>query len=146
MTTLAASPVLAAQGGSFLVEERTPSEVFTPEDLTEEQRQIAATAARFAREEILPAVAAVEAKEPDAMRALMRKAAELGFSGVNIPEEYGGMGMDKTASTLITDNIAGLASFSVAFACQIGIASLPLVWYGTEDQKRRYLPRRQAFA
>jgi butyryl-CoA dehydrogenase len=143
MTTLAASPspVLAVPGGSFLVEERAPSEIFTPEDLNEEQRQIAATAARFAREEIHPAVDAVEAKEPDALRALMRKAAELGFAGVNIPEEYGGMGMDKTASTLITDHIAGLASFSVAFACQIGIASLPLVWYGTEDQKRRYLPR-----
>jgi butyryl-CoA dehydrogenase len=142
MTTLAvSSPFIAAAGGSFLVEERAPSEIFTPEDLSQEQRQIAATADRFAREEILPAVAAVEAKEPDAMRALMRKAAELGFAGVNIPEEYGGMGMDKTASTLITDHIAGLASFSVAFACQIGIASLPLVWYGTEDQKRRYLPK-----
>ena len=94
MTTLASSPIVAAAGGSFLLEVRTPAEVFTPEDFTEEQEQIAATAARFAREEILPAAAAIEAKEPGVLAATLRKAAELGFTGVDIPEEYGGMGMD----------------------------------------------------
>jgi butyryl-CoA dehydrogenase len=132
---------LAASGGSFLLESRTPDEVFTPEDLNDEQRQIAATAADFARDEILPAAAAVEAKEPGRMRALLEKAAALGFTSVDIPEEYGGVGMDKTTSTVITDRISALASFSTAFGAQIGIGTLPLVWYGTEDQKRRYLPK-----
>ncbi len=75
------------------------------------------------------------------MAGLMRKAGELGFTSVDIPEEYGGMGMDKTTSTLVTDHIAVLASFSTAFGAHIGIATLPLVWYGTEEQKRRYLPK-----
>ena len=137
----AASPIVAAAGGSFLVESRTPDEIFTPEDLSEEQRQIAATAERFAREEILPRVAAIERKEPGAMPAMLRKAAELGFTAVDVPEEYGGLGMDKVSSTLITDHISVLASFSTAFGAHIGIATLPLVWYGTEEQKRRYLPK-----
>ena len=137
----AESLIAAAAGGSFLVESRTPAEVFTPEDLNEEQRQIAATAARFAREEILPRVAAIEAKEPGVMAALLRKAADLGFAAVDIPEEYGGMGLDKVSSTLITDHISVLASFSTAFGAHIGIATLPLVWYGTEEQKQRYLPK-----
>jgi butyryl-CoA dehydrogenase len=141
MSSSAVSPVVAAPGGSFLLELRTPAEIFTPEDLSEEQRQIQATVTRFAREEIQPAIAAIEAREPDVLPALMRKAAELGFAAIDIPEEYGGMGLDKVSSTLITDHISVLASFSTAFGAHIGIATLPLVWYGTEEQKQRYLPR-----
>jgi butyryl-CoA dehydrogenase len=141
MATHSASPIVAAAGGSFLLEPRTPPEVFTPEDLNEEQRQIAATVAQFAREEILPRAAAIEAKEPGVMAEMIRKAGKLGFASVDVPEEYGGMGMDKTASTLVTDHIAVLASFSTAFSAHIGIATLPLIWYGTEEQKRRYLPK-----
>ena len=141
MSTVAASPIAAARGGSFLIEPRTPQEVFTPEDLSPEQRQIAATAAQFAREEILPLADAVEAKEPGVMRGLLEKAAGLGFTSVEIPEEYGGMGMDKITSTVVTDNLAVLASFSTAFGAQTGIGALPLVWYGTEEQKKKYLPR-----
>jgi butyryl-CoA dehydrogenase len=141
MDAIAVSPVVAAAGGSFLLESRAPEEIFTPEDLNEEQRQIAATAERFAREEILPRVPAIERKEPGAMPAILRKAAELGFTAVDVPEEYGGLGMDKVGSTLITDHISVLASFSTAFGAHIGIATLPLVWYGTEEQKQRYLPK-----
>src|SRR5271166_397987 len=141
MSTLTASPIVAAAGGSFLLKSRTPAEVFTPEDLNEEQRQIADTAARFAREEILPLTAAIEAKEPGVLKSLLRKAAELGFTSVDIPEEYGGVGMDKTTSTLITDHLSILASVSTAFGAHTGIATLPLVWYGTEEQKQRYLPK-----
>jgi butyryl-CoA dehydrogenase len=141
MPALTASPIIAAAGGSFLLESRTPAEVFTPEDLNEEQRQIAATAAQFARDEILPLTDAIEAKEPGVMRLLIQKAAELGFTSVDIPEEYGGVGLDKIASTLITDHLSVLASFSTAFGGQIGIATLPLVWYGTADQKQRCLPK-----
>jgi alkylation response protein AidB-like acyl-CoA dehydrogenase len=134
-------PVLAAAGGSFLLQPRTPEEIFTPEDLNEEQRQIAATAAKFAREEILPAAEAIEAKEPGRLRGLLQKAAELGFTAVDIPEEYGGVGMDKTTSALVTDHSSALASFSTAFGAQIGIGTLPLVWYGSEEQKKIYLPK-----
>jgi alkylation response protein AidB-like acyl-CoA dehydrogenase len=141
MSTVAASPIAAAKGGSFLIELRTPAEVFTPEDLTPEQRQIAATVGQFAREEIETAVEAIEAKEPGAMRELLAKAAEMGFTSVEIPEEYGGMGMDKISSTVVTDHIAVLASFSTAFGAQTGIGTLPIVWYGTEEQKRKYLPK-----
>jgi butyryl-CoA dehydrogenase len=141
MSSFTASPVVAAAGGSFLLETRTPAEVFTPEDLNEEQRQIAATAAQFAREEILPAADAIEAKEPGVLRSTMQKAAELGFTSIDIPEEYGGVGMDKVSSTLITDHLSVLASFSTAFGAQTGIGTLPLVWYGTEEQKQRYLPK-----
>jgi alkylation response protein AidB-like acyl-CoA dehydrogenase len=141
MSTVAVSPIAAARGGSFLVETRTPAEVFTPEDLTSEQRQIAATAAQFAREEVAPLTAAVEAKEPGVMRGLLAKAAELGFTSVEIPEQYGGMGMDKVSSTVVTDHISVLASFSTAFGAQTGIGTLPLVWYGTEEQKQKYLPK-----
>jgi len=141
MSTTAVSPVVAASGGSFLIETRTPAEVFTPEDLSAEQRQMVATASQFAREEILSSAAAIETKQPGVLQGLMRKAGDLGFTGVEIPEEYGGMGLDKVSSAVITDHIAVLASFSTAFGGQIGISSLPLVWYGTEDQKKRYLPR-----
>ena len=135
------SPIVAAAGGSFLIETRNPAEVFTPEDLNEEQRQIAATAAEFAREEVLPQTAAIESKLPGVLAGLLRKAAELGLTSVDVPEEYGGMGMDKVTSMVITDQLSVLASFSTAFGAQTGIATLPLVWYGTEEQKRRYLPK-----
>jgi butyryl-CoA dehydrogenase len=141
MSTLAVSPVVAAAGGSFLLETRAPAEVFTPEDLNEDQRQIASTAAQFAREEILPAADAIEAKEPGVLRSKLVKAAELGFSSVDIPEEYGGVGLDKVSSTVISDHISVLASFSTAFGAQTGIGTLPLVWYGTEEQKQFYLPK-----
>ena len=141
MSVAAASPVVVAAGGSFLIETRTPAEIFTPEDLNEEQRQIAATAAQFAREQILPLAAAIEAKEPGVLESLLRKAADLGFTSVDIPEEYGGMGMDKITSALIADHLSILASVSTAFGAHTGIATLPLVWYGTEEQKQRYLPK-----
>ena len=140
-TAADASSVLAASGGSFLLEDRAPEEIFTPEDLNEEQRQVAATAARFAREEIQPAIAAIEDKEPGVLEGLLRKAAEIGFLAADIPEEYGGMGMDKTTSSLIAEYLSVLASFSTALGGHIGIGTLPLVWYGTEEQKQRYLPK-----
>jgi alkylation response protein AidB-like acyl-CoA dehydrogenase len=141
MPALISSPIVAAAGGSFLLESRAPAEVFTPEDLNADQRQIASTAAQFAREEILPAADAIEAKEPGVLRSKLVKAAGLGFTSVDIPEEYGGVGLDKVSSTVISDHLSVLASFSTAFGAQTGIGTLPLVWYGTEEQKQRYLPK-----
>jgi len=137
----APSSVVAAAGGSFLLESRTPDEVFTPEDLSEEQRQIADTASRFAREQVLPLAAKIESKEPGVMKDLLRQAADLGFTAVDVPEEYGGLGLDKTTSAVVADHISGLASFATAFGAHSGIGTLPLVWYGTEEQKQRYLPK-----
>jgi alkylation response protein AidB-like acyl-CoA dehydrogenase len=141
MSTVAGLPVVAAAGGSFLIESRTPADIFTPEDLNEEQRQFAATAAQFARDEVLPVAADVENKKQGVMAGLIRKAGDLGFTAVEIPEEYGGMGLDKVGSTVITDHLSVLASFSTAFGAQVGIGTLPLVWYGTEEQKKKYLPK-----
>jgi alkylation response protein AidB-like acyl-CoA dehydrogenase len=135
------SPIVAARGGGFLIENRAPAEIFTHEDLNEQQLQIAATAARFGREEIQPIIEAIEARQPGVMIGLLRKAADLGFTAVDIPEEYGGLNLDSVSSILITDHISVLASFSTAFGAHIGIASLPLIWYGTEEQKQRYLPK-----
>jgi len=124
-----------------LLEDRAPAEVFTPEDFSPEQRQIAETAARFAREQIQPAAAQIEAKEQGVMRGLLKQAAELGFTAVDVPEEYDGLGLDKTTSALVADYISVNASFCTAFGAHAGIGTLPLIWYGTEAQKQRYLPR-----
>jgi alkylation response protein AidB-like acyl-CoA dehydrogenase len=140
MSTLTSLPVAAA-GGSFLIEDRRPEEVFTPEDFTEEHRQIAATAAKFAKEEIVRATEAVEAKEAGVVRGLLEKAGELGFLAADIPEEYGGLGMDKTSSAVIADHLSVLGSFSTAFGAHVGIGTLPIVWFGTAQQKEKYLPK-----
>jgi alkylation response protein AidB-like acyl-CoA dehydrogenase len=141
MSTLAVSPIVAAAGGSFLIEDRAPEEIFTLEDLSAEQRQIAETAARFAKEQLLPALAQIEAKQDGVMRDLLRQAADLGFSAVDVPEEYGGLGLDKTTSALVADYTSVNASFSTAFGAHSGIGTLPIVWYGTDAQKRQYLPK-----
>ena len=136
-------PVMAkrVKGGSFLTEERDPQDVFTPEDLSEEHRQIAKTAIDFTQNEVMPAAAEIEAKNFEVTRGLLRKAGELGLMGVDIPEAYGGLEMDKVTSALIAESISKLASFSVAFSAHVGIGTLPIVWYGTEEQKQKYLPK-----
>jgi len=130
-----------AKGGSFLTEERHPEEVFILEDLSEEQRQIAKTAAEFAINEVLPATPEIEAKNFEVIRSLMREAGELGLMGVDVPSAYGGLELDKVTSAVIAESISKLASFSTAFSAHAGIGTLPIVWYGTEAQKRKYLPK-----
>jgi alkylation response protein AidB-like acyl-CoA dehydrogenase len=131
----------AAQGGSFLTEECQPDEVFTPEDLTEEHRQIARTATEFTLQEVVPVAAQLEAKDYQLTRRLLHKAGELGLLSVDIPEAYGGLEMDKVSSAIIAESVTRLGSFSVAFGGHVGIGTLPIVWYGTEAQKRKYLPK-----
>jgi alkylation response protein AidB-like acyl-CoA dehydrogenase len=137
-TTLAPSPVT---GGSFLLNEPDAESIFTPEDFSDEQRQIASTAAEFAAQEVLPAAEEIEAKHFDVTRSLLRKAGELGLMAVDIPEDYGGLAMDKVTSAIIADRMSVLASFSVAFSAHVGIGTLPIVWYGTNAQKEKYLPK-----
>src|SRR5436305_11226616 len=129
------------KGGSFLTEERQPDDIFTPEDFTEEHRQIAKTTVEFTTNEVMPQAAEIEAKNFDVTRALLRKAGELGLMGVDVPEAYGGLEMDKVTSALIAESMSQLASFSVAFSAHTGIGTLPIVWYGTAAQKAKYLPK-----
>ena len=131
----------AAKGGSFLTEERQPEEIFTPEDLSDEHRQIAKTAAEFTLKEVMPVADEIEAKNFELTRRLLRKTGELGLLAVDVPEAYGGLEMDKVTSAIIAESITMLASFSVAFSAHVGIGTLPIVWYGTEAQKRKYLPK-----
>jgi len=137
------APVLAkrVRGGSFLLEERQAQDVFTPEDFSDEHRQIAKTASDFVTNEVLPAAAEIEAKNFDVTRELLRKTGDLGLMGADVPEEYGGLEMDKVTSAVIAENISKLGSFSVAFSAHVGIGTLPIVWYGTAEQKRKYLPK-----
>ncbi|HTS29795.1 MAG TPA: acyl-CoA dehydrogenase family protein [Bryobacteraceae bacterium] len=130
-----------AKGGSFLTEERVPQDIFTPEDLSEEHRQIAKTAVDFTTNEVMPVANEIEAKNFTVTKSLLRKAGELGLMGVDVPEAYGGLEMDKVTSALVAESISQLASFSVAFSAHVGIGTLPIVWYGTEAQKRKYLPK-----
>jgi butyryl-CoA dehydrogenase len=131
----------AVKGGSFLIDDLLPEDIFTPEDLSEEHRQIARTAADFSNQEVLPAAAEIEAKNFLVIRKLLRKAGELGLLAVDIPEAYGGLEMDKVSSALIAESLSRNASFSVTFGAHSGIGTLPLVWFGTEEQKKRYLPK-----
>jgi len=129
------------KGGSFLIEERRPEDIFTPEDFSDEHRQIAKTTVDFTTNEVLPLAQEIEAKNFAVTRSLLRKAGELGLMGVDVPEAYGGLEMDKVGSAIIAESMSQLASFSVAFSAHVGIGTLPIVWYGTPAQKQKYLPK-----
>jgi butyryl-CoA dehydrogenase len=141
MSTTTAIPSTKISGGSFLLESRRPEEVFTPEDFTEQHRLIGQTAEEFAVNEILPNAEKIEHKDFSISRDLLKKAGELGLSGVEIPEAYGGLEMDKVTSAVIADHIAKYAGFATTWGAHSGIGLLPIVYFGTEEQKKKYLPR-----
>src|SRR5579875_1667794 len=141
MGSVGTAEVRRVTGGSFLIEDFTAADVFTPEDLSLEQRQVAETTSQFAEDRIAAQVNEIEAKNFEVSKALMREAGELGLLGVDVPEEYGGLEMDKITSALIADRIALSGSFSVTFSAHTGIGTLPIVWYGTPEQKAKYLPK-----
>jgi butyryl-CoA dehydrogenase len=141
MATVAVPNKTKLIGGSFLIEEHATEQVFTPEDLTEEHEQIVRTTQEFAKNEILPNVEKIEHKEFAVTRALIRKACEIGIGNVDIPEQYGGSDMDKISSALINEHISVSGSFSVSFGGHVGIGTLPIVYFGTPEQKKQYLPR-----
>lgn len=130
----------SVRGGSFLVG-KTVRELFTYEDLTTDDYAIAEVAESFVRRDVLPHVDAIEAQTPGLMRSLLEKAGELGLLMFDIPEHHGGLGVTKAASMLIGERAFKLASFSVAWGAHTGIGTLPLLFYGTQEQKERYLPR-----
>src|ERR1700723_2849416 len=141
MATTTTVPNTKVSGGSFLLESRRPDEVFTPEDFTEQHQLIGQTAEEFAVNEILPNAEKIEHKDFSISRELLKKAGELGLSGVEVPEAYGGLEMDKVTSAVIADHIAKYAGFATTWGAHSGIGMLPIVYFGTEQQKEKYLPR-----
>jgi alkylation response protein AidB-like acyl-CoA dehydrogenase len=134
-------PVVAAKGGSFLIEERTPEDVFTPEDFSDEQRMIADTATNYMEKEVLPRLSEILALNYDTTRETLRKAGKLGLLGIEIPEVYGGLGLGKVCACLACERFSRDASFVVSFMAHTGIGTLPIVYFGTEEQKKKYLPK-----
>ena len=141
MATSTTVPKTKISGGSFLLETREPGEVFTPEDFSEQQQMIGQTAEEFAVNEIVPNIEKIEHKEFAVTRDLLKKAGELGLSSVEIPEAYGGLDMDKVTAAVIADHIAKYAGFATTWGGHTGIGTLPIVYFGTEEQKKKYLPR-----
>src|SRR3981081_905608 len=136
-----AIPKTKILGGSFLLEERQAADVFTPEDFSEQHQMIGQTAEEFAVNEILPQAEKIEHKDYAVSRELLKKAGDLGLSGVEIPEAYGGLEMDKVTAAIIADHIAKYAGFATTWGAHSGIGLLPIVYFGTEDQKKKYLPK-----
>ena len=141
MATLSAVPKTKISGGSFLLEERQTADVFTPEDFSEQQQMIGQTTEEFAINEILPQAEKIEHKDFSVSRELVKKAGDLGLAGVEIPEAYGGLEMDKVTAAIIADHIAKYAGFATTWGAHSGIGLLPIVYFGTEEQKKKYLPR-----
>jgi alkylation response protein AidB-like acyl-CoA dehydrogenase len=129
------------QGGEFLIADRTPDEIFTPEDFTEEHRMIAETTRQFIDNEVIPHIDELEKHNWKLARELVGKAADLGLIGANIPEEYGGLGLDQTSGALVGENIGRCASFATTLGAESGIGLLPIIYFGTEAAKQKYLPK-----
>jgi alkylation response protein AidB-like acyl-CoA dehydrogenase len=136
-----AIPKTKISGGSFLLEERQTADVFTPEDFSEQHRMIGQSAEEFSVNEILPQAEKIEHKDYSVSRDLLKKAGDLGLSGVEVPEAYGGLEMDKVTAAIIADHIAKYAGFATTWGAHSGIGMLPIVYFGTEEQKKKYLPR-----
>ena len=131
----------SVKGGEFLIKETDAQHVFIPEEFSEEQRMIAQTCEDFLNKEVFPRLDEIDSmKNPELMPSLMDKAGELGLLGTSIPESYGGFGMNFNTSMLVTEKIGAGHSFAVALSAHTGIATLPILYYGSEEQKAKYLP------
>jgi alkylation response protein AidB-like acyl-CoA dehydrogenase len=124
-----------------MIEDRTTQEIFTPEDFTEEHRMIAETTRQFIDNEVIPHIDELEKHDWKLARELVGKAADLGLIGANIPEEYGGLGLDQTSGALVGENIGRCASFATTLGAESGIGLLPIIYFGTEAAKAKYLPK-----
>lgn len=128
------------KGGAFLIEEVTADQMFTPEDFTDEHKMIAKTTEDYILGDVLPYIDEIEEHNFDHSVRLLKKAGELGLLGADVPEEYGGLGLDKISSALITEKFSRAGSFSLSYGAHVGIGTLPIVFFGTEEQKKKYLP------
>jgi len=131
-----------ARGAAFLVDRNGPQDVYTPEDFSEEQRSIGETVADFMKQEVTPKAAALEEHDYDLLKGLVRQAGELGLLGTDLPEEFGGLGQDLTTSALVFEAVGGCGSgsFATAVGAHSGIGTWPILYFGNEEQKRRFLP------
>jgi alkylation response protein AidB-like acyl-CoA dehydrogenase len=128
-------------GGAFLIEDRAPGEIFTAEDLGEEHLAIARTVDEFWARDVEPRLEAIRRQEPGAALELLRKSAELGLTGVTIPEEFGGMGMDLASAIVVAEHLARDGSYAICHEVHTGIGTMPILYFGSEEQKRRFLPK-----
>jgi alkylation response protein AidB-like acyl-CoA dehydrogenase len=135
-----ATTTTARKGGSWLVDSTDPTEVFTPEKLSEEHVLIARTAAEFMSQEVLPQLDRLEQKDWTLARDLLKRCGELGLLGADVPEAYGGVGLDKAASVVVNEVISRSASFGATFGGQTNLALLPILMFGTDAQRRTYIP------
>jgi alkylation response protein AidB-like acyl-CoA dehydrogenase len=141
MSTEAAKTTTLLKGGEFLIKESNPFETFTPEDFTEEQKMVKEMCLQFLETEVAPIVDRIDKLEPGLMPSLMEKAGEQGLLGASTPEEYGGLGKDFITATLVNEGLGGGYSFSVAIAAHTGIGTLPILYFGTDAQKQKYIPK-----
>ncbi|WP_409290194.1 acyl-CoA dehydrogenase family protein [Peribacillus sp. SCS-37] len=128
------------KGGSFLIEDVAADRMFTPEDFSDEQKMIAKTTEDYVVNEVLPVVEKLENHEFEHSVRLLKEAGELGLLGADVPEEYGGLGLDKVSSALIAEKMSRAGGFSISHGAHVGIGSLPIVLFGNESQKEKYLP------
>ena len=129
------------KGGEYLIAESRPEDVFTPEDFSDEQKQFGDTTEQFVTNELLPKIEEIDNQNFDIVVDGMRQCGELGLLMMDAPEEYGGLDLDKASSMLVAERIAISGSFSVAYAAHTGIGTLPLIYYGTHEQKEKYLEK-----
>lgn len=138
MESTSTSPI---KGGEFIIRKTSPSEIFIPEEWNEEQKMIAQMCDDFIDQEVIPYLDRIDKMEEGLMPSILDKAGELGLLGMSVPEELGGMGMDFKTSLLATEHLGKGYSFSVAYGAHTGIGTLPLLYYGNEAQKTKYIPR-----
>ena len=129
------------KGGEWLIKESNAFETFTPEDFNEEQKMVKDMCLQFLSTEVLPVIDRIDKMEPGLMPSLMVKAGEQGLLGASIPEDLGGLGKDFITSTLVNEGLGGGFSFSVAIAAHTGIGTLPILYFGTQEQKKKYIPK-----
>jgi alkylation response protein AidB-like acyl-CoA dehydrogenase len=141
MSTATTPTTAAIKGGEWLIKESNAFETFTPEDFNEEQQMVKDMCLQFLAGEVLPIVDRIDKMEPGLMPSLMVKAGEQGLLGTSIPEDLGGLGKDFITSTLVNEGLGGGYSFSVAIAAHTGIGTLPILYFGTEAQKQKYIPK-----
>jgi alkylation response protein AidB-like acyl-CoA dehydrogenase len=129
---------ITLNGGEWLIKESNAHEIFIPEDFSEEQKMILEMSQQFIRTEVLPILDRINNLEPGLMPALLKKAGELGLLGASVPEEYGGLGKDLITSTIINEGFGAGYSFCVSFTAHTGIGSMPILYFGTEEQRQKY--------
>ena len=129
------------RGGAFLVSSTSPEDVFTPADLTDDQRLLGRTIEEFLAKEVIPHIAELEKHKEGLMPELIRKAGEVGLLGAGIPEEYGGAALDKISMTIVSEKLSAYPSFMVSFGAHTGIGTIPIIYFGTDAQKKKYLPK-----